>query len=146
MTAHLVLQTPEMANTVVSNIQDLSRLKGVDDSILIDLPGNTNEFSMSNGDIDISHHDPMLNANTEEVFVNRVMDIVQAIHIHYAHCETDAQCNNNPETPTGSENAGQFEVPPRLLRCTHRATVLNSPPCTRSRAALSNSFDILSDQ
>lgn len=131
----------------VSEVQNITRLKGIDDSILSDLPANPASFSISDSEIDFNIcSEPFTDTTAEDAFANYVSDLIQAVVIDSKHREIMRESQEHPLTPTSSGHDGNLQIPPRQLRRQHRNIQLFSPLLTRSRAALSNSFDILSNQ
>lgn len=74
------LHSPDIVHTIeISDTQDLSRLRGVDDSILKDLPSNPPPFSISDSEMDM-HNGQDLSAvdNTDNDICDHIANMMQA--------------------------------------------------------------------
>lgn len=128
----------------VSYAQDTSRLQGIDDSMLNDLPANHESFSFSDDEVElVPRRTHFLDAPSDDALASFICDQIQAVFIDTARQDT---LTDSLDTLADDVLTSVFQVRSKLLRRWHKPHLPISPPFTRSRAAFSNSFDILSYQ
>lgn len=143
-TTHL---SPDIAKIdYVSHAQDISHLQGIDDTIFPGFPDNPNFTSHSDGEV-VEQREVAKNDSDDERDFFSLVDAQITELILQGENQQPADTNADlPNTPKESSRLSNFQLPPRLLHRPYMMQDVASPPVTRSRAVLSNSFDILSLQ
>lgn len=139
--------SPDMTQIdLVLHAQDVYRLQGINDTIFEDLLANPNFTSHSDSETGALHDADNAALSDENALVLLVDGQVQGILLHGAQRHSPDASLEYPTTPPDLGGEPLIQIPPRLLRRQYRQNEPDSPPFTRSRVALSNSFDILSTQ
>lgn len=106
------MKSPDFILAVpILHSQDVSPLKGIDDSLVNELPANPETFAISDSELEVERdRNALIVEHTEDDIYNYISYIVQSM-------AGDATSHERlPLSPTASSEEATFWVPPKLMR------------------------------